>query len=359
MLKVSRIAWLLTNQIGTKNDKISALRKPLMNGSKQKSKKQIDVLTKKCQEEGTKEVSRSSVSECRAIYANNDSPTYNTLSDETNELHEASSTANLKDAQDEEDVSSKILPCQLPTKELNLGSFTLPCTIGSLNFYAMADLGASVFIIPKSMFKFLKLIHLKKTNMLVEMADMTKKVPIRIVENLLVMIDKFLFPSDFMVIDMLEARNETVILRRPFLATSHDKINVFNRITFNMNKKIHNFTTPVKKVHDCNETFKIWPTYDPTKKVCNGGEDIYGIDENGKLREWYCRHDDKRSGLTGEGLSFPDFLLVKYRDSQGPIKDPRSRSFDDYKWVFDLEIDQLADEYELGIGKKGHILEEI
>nr|GEW51494.1 phospholipase-like protein [Tanacetum cinerariifolium] len=42
-----------------------------------------------------------------------------------------------------------------------------------------------------------------------------------------------------------------------------------------------------------------------------------------------------------------------------PNKDPRERSFDDYKWVFDLEVEQLADEYELRIGKKGHMLEMI
>ncbi|GKA15309.1 reverse transcriptase domain-containing protein [Tanacetum coccineum] len=259
---------------------------------------------------------------------------------------------------------SKLLPCQLPPKELNPGSFTLPCTIGSLNFYAMADLGASVNVIPKSMFEILKLSQLKKTNMLVEMANMTKKVPIGIIENVIVKIDKFLFPSNFVVIDMLEARNETMILGRPFLATIHAEINVFNKeillgieedkITFDMDKKIHNFTTPVKKVHvinsiqdgepcnsgiinqnnntpenddmqercgkkarideadptipkvhicrpvkhDCNETFKIWPTCDPNKKVCNKGEDIYGINEKGKLREWYCCHDDKRRGMT-------------------------------------------------------------
>ncbi|GJT77113.1 hypothetical protein Tco_1043838 [Tanacetum coccineum] len=42
-----------------------------------------------------------------------------------------------------------------------------------------------------------------------------------------------------------------------------------------------------------------------------------------------------------------------------PDKDPRERRFDDYKWVFDLEIKQLADEYELRIGKKGYILDMI
>ncbi|GJW12106.1 hypothetical protein Tco_1577933 [Tanacetum coccineum] len=40
-------------------------------------------------------------------------------------------------------------------------------------------------------------------------------------------------------------------------------------------------------------------------------------------------------------------------------QDPRERSFDDYKWMFDLEIDQLADEYKLVIGKKGHMQEDI
>ncbi|GJY98620.1 hypothetical protein Tco_0516050 [Tanacetum coccineum] len=41
------------------------------------------------------------------------------------------------------------------------------------------------------------------------------------------------------------------------------------------------------------------------------------------------------------------------------VKGPRSRSFNDYQWMFDLEINQLADEYELGIGKKGHMLDDI
>ncbi|GKC02234.1 hypothetical protein Tco_0993844 [Tanacetum coccineum] len=41
---------------------------------------------------------------------------------------------------------------QLPTKESNLGHFTLPCTIDNFNFYAMADLGASVNVLPRNIF---------------------------------------------------------------------------------------------------------------------------------------------------------------------------------------------------------------
>ncbi|GKD41293.1 phospholipase-like protein [Tanacetum coccineum] len=336
---------------------------------------------------------------------------------------------------------------------MNPGNFTLPCTIRSLNFYAMADLGAIVNVIPKSMFEHLKLAQLKKTNMLVEMVDMTKRSPIGIVENVIVKIDKFLFPLDFVVMDMLNTRNETMILGRPFLATIHAEIDVFNkeislgigcdRITFDMDKKIHNFTTPVGKIyminsnhneeslslsstpsdkssrfeksgnlqnnydnhiqerrrkktkilksnmnlpniHFCkpvkqifNRILKVWPTCDPTLKACNGGIEVQGMNEEGNLKRWYFYLDDDRGSIKGGGLSFPELPLVGHTEVSKPVKkallktwlldcfqeelvkDLRSRSFDDYKWMFDLEIDQLADEYELGIGKKGHMLEDI
>ncbi|GJW11353.1 hypothetical protein Tco_1577180 [Tanacetum coccineum] len=177
---------------------------------------------------------------------------------------------------------------------------------------------------------------------------------------------------------------------------------------------------------------KFWPTCDPNIKECNGGHEVYEVNKEGDLKKWYCYHNGDRKRINGTGLSFPEFLLVKYGENQEKrliwdkrfeewcinnpnaptsrdtkvqenlnprpkdypfkdwlltkvghtnvsesvkktllktwiidcfqediVKDPRERSFDDYKWMFDLEIDQLADEYELGIGKKGHMLEDI
>nr|GEX83685.1 hypothetical protein [Tanacetum cinerariifolium] len=118
----------------------------------------------------------------------------------------------------EKDISGA-LPCQLPPKELNPESFTLPCTIGSLNLHAMEDLGASVNIMPRLIFKHLNLANLKKTDMLVEMADMTRRAPLGIVVNVLVKINKFLFPFDFMIMGTIGEPNETMILGRPFMAT--------------------------------------------------------------------------------------------------------------------------------------------
>ncbi|GJW03834.1 reverse transcriptase domain-containing protein [Tanacetum coccineum] len=118
-----------------------------------------------------------------------------------------------------ETEASEALQHQLPPKELNPRSFILPCRIGKFNFYAMSDLGASINVMPRSMFEQLHLTNLKKTNMLCEMADMSKKAPLGIVENVLVKIDKFLFPSDFIIND--NTPSETIILGRPFLATIH------------------------------------------------------------------------------------------------------------------------------------------
>ncbi|GJR15446.1 zinc knuckle CX2CX4HX4C containing protein [Tanacetum coccineum] len=70
-----------------------------------------------------------------------------------------------------ESNTPEVLQHQLLPKELNPGSFTLPCTIGKFIFYAMADLGVSINVIPMSIFEHLHLTNLKKTNMLCEMAD--------------------------------------------------------------------------------------------------------------------------------------------------------------------------------------------
>ncbi|GKD13556.1 hypothetical protein Tco_1197963, partial [Tanacetum coccineum] len=202
------------------------------------------------------EIPTSSVGQCKAVY--DDAPINKASSNKTNEIHGVS----FVDEEEDDNLPFKGLPCQLPPKEINPGSFTLPCTIGSLDFYAMADLGASINGMPKSRFEHLKLANLKETNMLVEMADMTKKVPLGIIENILVKIDKFLFSSNFVIIDMLKTINETMILGRPFLATIHAEINVFNkeislgirddRIIFDMNKKSYEFTTPMEKAYMVN-----------------------------------------------------------------------------------------------------------
>ncbi|GJZ91735.1 hypothetical protein Tco_0663800 [Tanacetum coccineum] len=138
----------------------------------------------------------SSTGQCKVVNADHKTSNIPISSSKLNNLHGVSflSDSNSQVAQNNEERTTKVLPCKLPPKEQNLGNFTLPCTIGDFHFYAMTDLGASINVMPRGIFEFLKLTNLRKTNMLIEMADMTKKTPLGVVENILVRIDKIPIP---------------------------------------------------------------------------------------------------------------------------------------------------------------------
>ncbi|GJS48191.1 hypothetical protein Tco_0598312 [Tanacetum coccineum] len=125
---------------------------------------------------------------------------------------------------------SSILKDDLPRKEKDLGSFTLHCFINNTCFNkALADLGASVSVMPYSTYTKLGLGGLVPTKLIVELADRTVKRPKGIAENVLVGIDKLTFLVDFIVLDMPKDIKTPLILGRPFLSTSHAKIDVYKR----------------------------------------------------------------------------------------------------------------------------------
>nr|GEW91343.1 hypothetical protein [Tanacetum cinerariifolium] len=205
-------------------------------------------------------VLKSLAGKCKAVYANEGTQIKTSLN-RTKEVYGVSFVTK-DDTQDEDDILLGVLPCQLPPKELSPGSFILPCTIGSFNLHAMADLGASVNVMPKLIFEHLKLTNLKKTDFLVEMADMTRKAPLGKVENILVKIDKFIFPSDFVIMDIMGEPYKTMILYRPFLTTIHVQIDVFNReislgvgedeVLFDMDGGVYHSKILVEKVYMAN-----------------------------------------------------------------------------------------------------------
>ncbi|GKA98045.1 putative reverse transcriptase domain-containing protein [Tanacetum coccineum] len=116
------------------------------------------------------------------------------------------------------------------SKEKDPGSFTLPCFINNVCFdNALADLGASVSVMPLSTYLNLGLGELAHTKLTVELADMTVKYPKGITKNMLVGIGIFVFPVDFVILDMPGEIKVPLILGRPFLSTTHAKIDVFKR----------------------------------------------------------------------------------------------------------------------------------
>ncbi|GJW76681.1 retrovirus-related pol polyprotein from transposon TNT 1-94 [Tanacetum coccineum] len=118
----------------------------------------------------------------------------------------------------------------LPQKEKDPGRFTLPCFIYNVCFdKALVDLGASVSVMPFSTYSNLGLGNLAHTRLTIELADKTIKHPRGIAENVLVRIGKFIFPIDFVILDIHEDDDVPLILGRPFLSIAHAKIDVFKR----------------------------------------------------------------------------------------------------------------------------------
>ncbi|GKA27758.1 phospholipase D beta 1-like protein [Tanacetum coccineum] len=89
------------------------------------------------------------------------------------------------------------------------------------------ELNASNNVMPRSIYEYLKLDNLGGSTMSVKMDDMTQQETLGTVKYILVKIDKFEFPSDFIVTDMPENLREMIILGRPFLETIHAQIDVF------------------------------------------------------------------------------------------------------------------------------------
>ena len=122
---------------------------------------------------------------------------------------------------------SAILQRKLPRKLKDPGSFTIPCTIGNAIFErALCDLGASINLMPLSIFKRLGLGEARPTTVTLQLADRSLKHPRGIIEDVLVKVGKFIFPADFIVLDMEEDKEIPIILGRPFLATGRAMIDV-------------------------------------------------------------------------------------------------------------------------------------
>nr|GEV24029.1 reverse transcriptase domain-containing protein [Tanacetum cinerariifolium] len=117
---------------------------------------------------------------------------------------------------------SAIVLKKLPEKLGDPGRFLIPCDFTGLdNCLALADLGASINLMPLSIWKKLRLPTLNDTKMVLELADRTISKPTGVVENVFVMVGKFYFPADFVILDFVADPRVPLILGRPFLSTAH------------------------------------------------------------------------------------------------------------------------------------------
>ena len=144
--------------------------------------------------------------------------------------------------------STSLIQNNLPPKYKDPGSPTISIVVGNSKLgHALVDLGASVNLLPYSVYVELGLGELEPTNITLQLADRSVKIPRGIVKDVLVQVDKFYFFVDFVVLDTQPVVNQgtqfPVILGRPFLATANAIIHCrgglmtlsFGNMTVNLN----------------------------------------------------------------------------------------------------------------------------
>ncbi|XP_015940429.1 uncharacterized protein LOC107465957 [Arachis duranensis] len=108
---------------------------------------------------------------------------------------------------------SAVIQKGLPRKLKDPGSFVISCTVGNMTLEkALCDSGASINLMSLSLMKKLAIEDVKPTRMSLEMADRSLKIPNGVVENLLVKVRDFIFPADFVILDMEEEGHNSIIL---------------------------------------------------------------------------------------------------------------------------------------------------
>ncbi|XP_056691677.1 uncharacterized protein [Spinacia oleracea] len=151
---------------------------------------------------------------------------------------------------------SAMLQNKSPPKLKDPGSFSIPCHIGALFIdKALCDLGASVSVIPLSIYKKLNMGELKCTTITLRMADHSIKYPLGVLEDVPVRVGKFYIPVDFVVLDIAEDNQIPIILGRPFLHTAGAVIDVKkgrltltvgdDNVSFNLS---HEMKSPMQEV---------------------------------------------------------------------------------------------------------------
>jgi len=136
----------------------------------------------------------------------------------------------------------------------------LPITVGNLYVgKVLLDLGANINLIPLSMLRRIGEVEDRPTRMTLQLADRSIKHPYGIVEDLLVKVDKFLFPIDFVVMDIGDV-DVPLILGRPFIKTTKVIIDVDKgklKVCFENKEVSFNVFEAMKHPKDKKDCFKI------------------------------------------------------------------------------------------------------
>nr|GEV61877.1 reverse transcriptase domain-containing protein [Tanacetum cinerariifolium] len=138
---------------------------------------------------------------------------------------------------------SAVLLKKLPENLREPDKFLIPCDfLGMDECLALADLGASINVMPLSVWNKLSLPELYPTCMTLKLANRSISRPVRVVEDVFIKVGTFHFPADFVVVDFDVDPRVPLIIGRSFLKTEHALIDVYEgELTLRVGKKAVTF----------------------------------------------------------------------------------------------------------------------
>nr|GEW46890.1 reverse transcriptase domain-containing protein [Tanacetum cinerariifolium] len=147
---------------------------------------------------------------------------------------------------------------KVPSKLKDPKSFLNPCNLNkTFSCNALSDLGASINLMPYSLYAKLSLKTLKPTKMSMRLADRSFQYPIGIAENMLVEVGKLTFPANFVILKMEEDSKVLLILGRPFFHTTDAVIQVKQKqlnLGVRTGRMIFNIDTAMKHSYSNDDT---------------------------------------------------------------------------------------------------------
>nr|GEW54919.1 reverse transcriptase domain-containing protein [Tanacetum cinerariifolium] len=279
-----------------------------------------------------------------------------------------------------ENCSAVILK-KLSKKLGDPGKFLISCGFNELKCKALANLGASINLMPLSVWKKLGLPDLISTRMTLGLANRAICTPTGITRNVFVLVSKFAFPADFVIVDYESDPRFPLILGRPFLRTARALIDVHGeemilrdgdeRLTLNMRHDTSSSSNQPKKesinlinvLNDSSEDFfkNLFstnhqsgnPTFSshPELTLPEVKDDIFDSEGGNVLPEKLLDHDSTKdlhpphhvnplSGCTTSSSS-PTYFVEEFADELALITFPTRN--DDLQ--FDIESDLKEIEY--------------
>ncbi|GJW01275.1 reverse transcriptase domain-containing protein [Tanacetum coccineum] len=229
---------------------------------------------------------------------------------------------------------SAVILNKLPKKLGDPGRFLIPCEFSGINTCnALADLGASINLMPYSVWKDLSLPELTPTCMTLELADRSITEPIGIAKDVRLMVGKFQFPADFVVVDFEPDPRVPLILGRSFLKTSRALIDVYEgEITLRVGKEAITFNLDQTSRYTANYDHMMANRIDVIELACEEySQEVPGFSDSVAYGNPSPDYDPivSNSSPTLTPFGDSDFLLLEEANAFIAVNDePISREID-------------------------------